>query len=136
MFGIVLAMTAEGFSYAEAKEIADQVRDELLRVEEVAKVEIYGAQEERVFVEYNNARLAELGLSAGQLMQILRTRNIIIPGGDVLVGVRARSSSNPRATSPRLEDLRRTVIKLPDSPRWSTSRTSPRSAAATSIRPR
>jgi multidrug efflux pump subunit AcrB len=115
VFGIVLTMTAEGYTYAEAKEIADQVRDELLGLEEVAKVEIYGAQDERVFVEYNTARLAELGISAGQLMQILRNRNIIIPGGDVLVG-RERLQLEPTGNFASLEDLRRTVIKLPNSP--------------------
>jgi len=115
VFGIVLTMTAEGYTYAEAKEIADQVRDELLRIEEVAKVEIYGAQDERIFVEYNTARLAELGISAGQLRQMLRNRNIIIPGGDVLVG-RERLQLEPTGNFASLEDLRRTVIKLPSSP--------------------
>jgi multidrug efflux pump subunit AcrB len=115
VFGVVLTMTAEGYTYAEAKEIADQVRDELLRIEEVAKVEIYGAQDERIFVEYNTARLAELGISAGQLRYILRNRNIIIPGGDVLVG-RERLQLEPSGNFASLEDLRRTVIKLPNSP--------------------
>ena len=66
--------------------MADEVRDELLLIEEVAKVEISGAQEERVFVEYNNARLAEFGLSPLQLRRSSRAHNIIIPGGDVIVG--------------------------------------------------
>ena len=78
VFGIVLTMTTEGYSYAEAKDVAEQVRDVLLAIEEVAKVQVYGEQEERVFVEYSDARLAELGLSAGQLMSLLRNRNIII----------------------------------------------------------
>ena len=71
VFGTVVALTADGFTYAELKSIADQVRDQLLMIEEVAKVDIHGAQDERVFVEYDNARLAELGLSAGQLQNIL-----------------------------------------------------------------
>jgi multidrug efflux pump len=115
VFGIVLTMVAEGFSYAEAKTIADQVRDELLRIEEVAKVEIYGAQDERVFVEYSNSRLAELGMSAGQLGQLLRNRNIIIPGGDILVGSE-RIALEPTGNFDNLDDLRRTVIKLPNTP--------------------
>jgi multidrug efflux pump subunit AcrB len=115
VFGIVLTMATEGYTYAEAKEIADQVRDELLRIEEVAKVEIYGAQEERIFVEYNNARLAELGISAGQLRSFLRNRNIIIPGGDVRVGSE-RVQLEPTGNFASLDDLRSTVIKLPNSP--------------------
>ena len=112
VFGILLTLTGEGYSYAELKEIADEVRDELLLIEEAAKVEIYGAQEERVFVEYNNARLAELGLSAAQLQQILSSRNIIIPGGDVRIGVE-RVSLEPSGNYETLEDLRRTVIRPP-----------------------
>ena len=83
VFGVIVTLTGEGFSYAELKDVADEVRDELLRVNDVAKVEIHGAQEERVFVDYDNARLAELGLSPIQLRQILESANIIIPGGDV-----------------------------------------------------
>ena len=72
----------------------------LLLIPEVAKVEIYGAQEERVFVEYSNSRLAELGLSPYQLNDILQSRNIINPGGDIRTPTR-RSSSSLRATSSR-----------------------------------
>ena len=78
VFGIVVTLTGPEFSYAELKDIADQARDEFLRVPEVAKVEIYGAQEERIFIEYNNARLSELGLSPTQLMQMLENRNIVV----------------------------------------------------------
>ncbi|NIX01107.1 MAG: AcrB/AcrD/AcrF family protein, partial [Phycisphaerae bacterium] len=67
VFGTIVALTGEGYSYAELKEVADEVRDELLTLEEVAKVEIHGAQEERIFVEYNNAVLSELGISANFL---------------------------------------------------------------------
>ncbi len=50
VFGIIVGMTAEGFDYADAKDIADDVRDEFLRLPDAAKVEISGNQEERVFV--------------------------------------------------------------------------------------
>jgi len=86
VFGTLVTLTGEGFSYAELKEVADDVRDELLRIPDTAKVQIHGAQEERIFVEYNTARLAELGLSPVQLQAILDSRNIIIPGGDVTTG--------------------------------------------------
>jgi len=112
VFGIVLGLTGEGFSYPELKEVADQIRDELLRIEDVAKVEIYGAQEERIFVEFNNARLSRLGLSPHQLMGILEGRNIIIPGGDLVVGPE-RIVLEPSGNFESLEDLRRTVISIP-----------------------
>jgi hypothetical protein len=112
VFGVVLALTGEGYTYAELKEIADDVRSELLFLEDVAKVDIHGIQEERVFVEYNNARLAELGLSPIQLQQILESRNIIIPGGEIFTADE-QIVLEPSGNFDSVEDLRRTVIKLP-----------------------
>lgn len=112
VFGIIAGLTGEGFSYAELREIADRSRDELLRLPDVAKVDIYGAQDERVFVEYSNARLAEVGLSPVQLRQVLESANIIIPGGDISTG-RERIVLEPSGNFESLEDLRRTVVTLP-----------------------
>ena len=112
VFGVILTVTGDGFSYAEIKEVADQVRDLLLRIDEVAKVEIYGAQDERVFVEYNNARLAEIGLSPLQLKNTLENRNIIIPGGSISTGVE-RIALEPSGNFESIDDLKRTVITLP-----------------------
>jgi len=112
VFGVIVTIVGEGFSYAELKEVADEVRDELLHLDEVARVEIHGAQDEQIFVEYNNARLAELGLSPVQLQSILEGRNIIIPGGDVTTG-KERIVLEPSGNFESVEDLRRTVIHLP-----------------------
>ncbi len=112
VFGTVITLTGEGFTPAELKDIADEVRDELLLIEEVAKVDLYGAQEERIFVEYNNARLAELGFSPLQMAQILTSRNIIIPGGEVTAGIE-RIVLEPSGNFETVDDLRRTVISLP-----------------------
>ena len=119
VFGVILALTAgqtiEGapqIGYAELKDIAYSVRDLLLRLEDAGKVEIYGVQDERVFVEYNNTRLAELGLSVVQLQQILQARNIIIPGGSVTTGIE-RIELEPSGNFDSIEDLRRTVVSIP-----------------------
>ncbi len=112
VFGTVLALTADGFSYAELEEIAEQVRNIFLRIDDVAKVEIHGAQEERVFVNFDNARLAGLGLSAPQLQGILQSSNIIIPGGAVETGVE-RISLEPTGNFTSVDDIRRTLITLP-----------------------
>jgi multidrug efflux pump subunit AcrB len=105
-------ITGEGFTYAELKQVADEVRDEMLLIEEVAKVDIFGAQEERIFVEYNNARLSDLGVSPLQLGQILESRNIVLPGGEVTAGV-DRIVLEPSGNFETIEDLRRSVISLP-----------------------
>ena len=114
VFGVVMALTGEGYSYAELKDVADEVRDELLRISEVAKVEISGEQEERVFVEYNNARLSELNLAPLQLSQILANQNVVISGGSVRLG-RERIELEPSGNFESIEDIRRATILLPNS---------------------
>jgi multidrug efflux pump subunit AcrB len=112
VFGTVVSVTGDGFDYAELKNVADEVRDEVLLIADVAKVDIYGDQEERIFVEYNNARLAELGLSPLQLQQILSSRNIIIPGGSIDTS-EERISLEPSGNFLRLEDVKRALISVP-----------------------
>lgn len=112
VFGTIILLTGEGFSYAELKDVADQVRNELLLIPQTAKVEIQGAQQERVFIEYSNARLAEAGLSVYQLMQILQSRNIVLPGGVIDTGDE-RIALEPSGNFESVEELRRTVIDVP-----------------------
>jgi multidrug efflux pump subunit AcrB len=112
VFGTIVTILGEGFTYQELKDVADEVRDEILLIEEVAKVDIYGAQDERIFVEYNDARLAEVGLSAFQLMNILQDQNIVIPGGDVRTE-KERIVLEPTGSFESIEDLQRTLIAVP-----------------------
>ena len=62
VFGSVYTLSGEGYSYAELETIAEEIRDDLLNEPDVAKVAIHGTQDEVIYVEYNNARLTELGL--------------------------------------------------------------------------
>ena len=112
VFGIVIGITGDDFTYVELKEYADEARDEFLLIDEVAKVEIYGAQEERIFVEYNNARLSELGFSPIQLRQILEAQNIINPGGDIRTEFE-EIVLEPSGNFETLEEVQRTVINVP-----------------------
>lgn len=111
VYGIMLALTGDGFSYAELKTIADEVRDEMFRLSEVAKVEIYGVQEETIFVEYDNARLTQLGLSPGQLLQHLENRNIVIPGGSITLGSE-KIELEPSGNFESVNDIRQTTIPV------------------------
>jgi multidrug efflux pump subunit AcrB len=112
VYPIMLSITGDGYTYAELKTVADEVRDKLLRIDEVAKVEIYGAQEERIFVEYNNARLAEVGLSPQQLKSILEARNIIQSGGTITSGGED-IVLEPTGNFESVKDLEKTLIQLP-----------------------
>ncbi len=115
VFGTIVTLTGEGYNYAELKEVADEVRNELLTADEVAKVEIHGAQEEQIFVEYNNARLSELGISPTYLINILASKNIILSGGDV-TSERENIVLEPTGNFESVDDLKRTLISIPGRP--------------------
>jgi len=114
VFGIIIGLTGEGYDYAELKDIADEVRDELLNLPDAAKVEISGDQEERIFVEYDNAKLSELGISTFMLKSILDSRNIIIPGGDIRIADE-RIALEPSGNFESVKELKQTIVPVPNS---------------------
>ncbi len=75
------AITGDGFGYRDLKDFGDRLRAQLLRVPGVAKVDFVGEQEERVFVEFSNAKLATLGLDAQALVATLAAQNAVAPAG-------------------------------------------------------
>ena len=83
------AVTGDGFSYPELKTFAKGARDILLRVPGVAKVDLLGLQEERVFIEVSSAALAERGLSALDIQAALAGQNAMDPAGRIETGERS-----------------------------------------------
>ena len=81
VYGVIYAIESDGFNYAEVKSFADDVRQKLLRVPDVAKVELFGAQDEKVFIEISQKRLAQLGLDFTQVLSQLAQQNAIEPAG-------------------------------------------------------
>ena len=113
VYGIVVGLTGEGFTFSELDAISDEVKAVFLQIQDTAKVEILGIQEERVFVEYNNARLADLGLSPGLLTQILEERNIVVSGGSFKLGDE-RISLEPSGNFESIEEIGDTLLRLPE----------------------
>ena len=112
VFGTILTISGQGFSFRDLKEVADEVRNKLLFLEEVAKVEIYGAQQERIFVEYQDSQLADLGGSTLQLKGLLDRRNILTPGGFIYTD-QEQIVLEPSGNFETIEDLRNTVVNIP-----------------------
>jgi multidrug efflux pump len=83
VYGVIYALESDGFDYAELKTFADDVRQELLRVQDVAKVELFGVQDEKVYVEISQKRLAQLGLDLSQVLQQLGQQNAVESAGAV-----------------------------------------------------
>ena len=112
IFGILVALTGDGYTHRELKTVAEEVRDELLLIDDAAAVDIYGMQPERIYVDYDDAQLAELGLSPLQLRSILESVNTVGPGGDVPAGTE-RIAVEPSGDFRSLDELRRTVVTPP-----------------------
>lgn len=113
IFGSVYSLTGEGYSFSELLDVADGIRDELLKDPDVAKVNIHGEQPETVFVDYKSATLTELGISPQQLSGILSRANIVSAGGSIISG-RERLALEPSGNFETVEDIRRVVIPIPN----------------------
>ena len=85
-FGIIYGFTADGFTQRELRDYVDDVRSKLLRVPDVAKIEMLGAQDERVFVEFSVKQLAGLGIDRAALISALQAQNIVSPAGVIQTG--------------------------------------------------
>ncbi|WP_282117130.1 efflux RND transporter permease subunit [Cellulophaga baltica] len=86
VFGIAVGLTSDGFSYSDMKDYADDMRDDLIKLPDAAKVEINGDQSERVFVEFDNTKLKSYGLTANGLQSLISSTNILSSGGQINVG--------------------------------------------------
>ena len=78
-----IALWADGFSLAEMREVARSTRDRLYSVAGIKKVELYGIQNEQVYLELSNTKMAQFGISPGVVMATLQKQNIILPGGKI-----------------------------------------------------
>ena len=85
-YGIIYGFTADGFSQRELRDYVDDVRSKLLLVPDVTKVEMLGAQDERVFVEFSMQRLAGLGIDRSALIAALQAQNVVSPAGVIQTG--------------------------------------------------
>ncbi|HEY9213995.1 MAG TPA: efflux RND transporter permease subunit, partial [Ancylobacter sp.] len=80
---ILTMLTGDGADYAQLKKVADAFRQRLLKVPGVAKVNIYGVQQERIFVEFSHAKLATLGVTPQAIFDSLSHQNDVTPAGTV-----------------------------------------------------
>ncbi|MGA2054467.1 MAG: efflux RND transporter permease subunit [Bradyrhizobium sp.] len=80
---ILYMMTSDGADYAQLKKAAEGLRQRLLKVSGVTKVDIYGTQDEKIFVEFSHAKLATLGITTQALFDSLAKQNNVVPAGTV-----------------------------------------------------
>jgi multidrug efflux pump subunit AcrB len=82
-FGIIYGFTADGFSQRELRDYVEQVRSKLLQVPDITKVDLLGAQDEQIFLEFPTDRLASLGLNQAAILAGLAAQNVVRPAGTV-----------------------------------------------------
>ena len=80
-FGIIYGFTADGFTHRELRDYVEDIRARLLRVPDVSKVEILGAQDEKIIVEFSTEKLAGLGIDRGDVIAALQAQNAVNPAG-------------------------------------------------------
>ena len=85
VYGIFLAVYGDGYTYAELKEYVDLLRRELLLVEDVGKIAVYGNHPEVIYVEISRARIAQLGIAPETIYASLSGQNLVTPAGRVEV---------------------------------------------------
>ena len=86
VFGIIYGVTADGFSQRELRDYAEEIRSELMHVPDVAKIELLGAQDEKIYVEFSVKQLAGLGIDRTALAAALAAQNIVKPAGIIQTG--------------------------------------------------
>ncbi len=113
VYGIMLGLTGDGYTNTELKDQAEHIRDDIVKMDDAAEVELKGILEEQIYVEFDNARLAELGLSSGMLQNFIATTNIVFSGGQIGLGDE-RIALEPTGNFESIEDLKRTILMLPN----------------------
>jgi multidrug efflux pump len=83
VYGVIYALSGDGFSPAEVKFQADRVRQTLLRVRDVAKVELFGVQDEKVFIDISQKKLAQMSLDMGAVLAQLGQQNAVESAGSL-----------------------------------------------------
>jgi multidrug efflux pump subunit AcrB len=76
-YGSIFAVSGDGFNYAEVKDYADFVRQQLLQVPSVSKVEMFGVQDEKINIEFSHKKFAQLGIPFESIVNQLNTQNSV-----------------------------------------------------------
>ena len=82
-YGIVYGFTADGFTHRELRDAVDDIRKQLLELPDISKIDVLGAQDERVYVEFSTEQLAGLGIDRAALIAALNAQNAVTPQGVV-----------------------------------------------------
>ena len=113
VYGIMVGIRGDGYNNVELNKYAERIRDDLVKLDDASEVEIKGELPEQIYVEFDNARLAELGLTSSMLQSFISSTNIVFSGGRVSLGDE-RIALEPSGNFESIEDLKKTILSLPN----------------------
>lgn len=108
-----IALWSDGFTMAEMLDVAEDTRDRIYTLDGVRQVQILGAQQEQIYLEFDPIRLAGLGLQMEQVFGALSSQNIIEPGGQIAASGRT-VTLEPSGNFDSVEEIAATVFRVPD----------------------
>lgn len=85
-FGIIYAFTADGFTFRELRDYVEAGRSRLLHVPDVSEIEVLGAQDEQIFIEFSTEKMAGLRLDLTTILASLQAQNAVLPAGVMQTG--------------------------------------------------
>ena len=107
-----IALTGDGFSMAEMRPVARDIRDQLYDLEGIRKIELWGIQEEQIFLKYSSTTFFQKGISIREIIDALVQQNVILPGG--VVDAEGRDLIiEPSGNFRSVEDIESVFIKIP-----------------------
>jgi multidrug efflux pump subunit AcrB len=112
VYGMLYAVTGDGYSDEEIRDYVDFLRRELVLVDGVGKVSVSGRQQEQVVVEISRSRLASLGIPPTQIASLLQTQNVVSNAGALRVGP-DRIRIHPTGEFQSVQELEQLIISNP-----------------------
>ena len=82
-FGLIYGFSADGFTHRELRDYVEAMRSRLLNVPDVSKIEIIGAQDEQIYIEFSTQQLAGLGIDRAALIAAVQAQNSVVPAGSI-----------------------------------------------------
>jgi len=83
VFGSIYAFTGDGLTLSELRDKVEDVRQELLHIKDVSKIELVGVIDDKIYVEISNAKVAALGIDASAIAQQLQAQDVVAPSGTI-----------------------------------------------------
>ena len=82
-YGIICALTGDGFTHREMRDYAEKIRTRLLRAPDVSRIELIGTIEEKIYIEFSAREFSNLGLDANAVVRAIQAPNLVLPAGEV-----------------------------------------------------